>query len=127
MQKELEEVSKIEVFNKIGEYARNKGFDVAFFKSKLPRIKPIDFEGEIKSIEDIKMAFEYVYVDYIHIYKSEGNLLLSIYFDDCRTLSAVPNVSYYEMFDMSDVARFIKGEEELLFSEAVSFIDKSKY
>lgn len=105
------ETSKVELFNKIGEYAKRKGFKIKFFSWK--RI-PMNYYA----MDDIELGE----MRYIHILDSNMDMLLSIYYDD-KDMGASVGVPYYELYDCNDIERFfVDEEEEQLLFDRVKFL-----
>ena len=109
---EFQEVSEVAIFNEIGDYAENQGYDVVYFKSLFPKIK----EDKIDLSNPTMDNFNYKYIHYIHIYGDEG-LKVSIYFDVDSLVCLFQEFPYYELYDMNDVERFLATDED----EAVLF------
>ena len=94
---EFQELSEVPLFNLIGCYADQKGYDVVYFKTLMP-----------KGRDD---NFEYKYMHYIHLYKDE-EMKISIYFDKHNLGSMFPEYPYYELYDRCDTERFLDTDEE---------------
>lgn len=103
--------SEINLFNKIGDYVISKNFHPVYFKSK--NISSYNSE-ELKIVE----------VHYIHIYDDNGSLKASIYYDGEGSILSLMEQPYYELYDLSDVKKFLTGKEEelLLFNEVKSLL-----
>lgn len=103
--------SEINLFNKIGDYVISKNFHPVYFKSK--NISGYNSE-ELKIVE----------VHYIHIYDDNGSLKASIYYDGEGSILSLMEQPYYELYDLSDVKKFLTGKEEelLLFNEVKSLL-----
>ena len=103
--------SEVDLFNRIGDYATSKNFHPVYFKSK--NISSYNSE-ELKIVE----------VHYIHIYDDNGSLKVSIYYDGEGSILSLMEQPYYELYDLSDVKRFLTGKEEelLLFNEVKSIL-----
>ena len=99
----FQEKSEIEIFNKIGEFAINKNYNVVFFK-----VKAINSFGEELKLADIH---------YIHIYKNE-ELKISIFYDKEGTTLSYLGQPYYELYNGRSTKCFICGEEDKLFKVA---------
>ena len=105
---EFQEVSEVAIFNEIGDYAENQGYDVVYFKSLFPKMN-----------KDNLGNFEYKYVQYIHIYGDEG-LKVSIYFDVDSLICLFQEFPYYELYDLNEVERYLATEEgEILLFNSV--------
>ena len=111
---EVQSKSEIDLFNKIGDYAIDKNYHPVYFKSK----KPSNYNEE-----NIRM----VDVHYIHIYNDNG-LKASIYYDGEGSMLSHMGQPYYELYDLSDVKRFLKNEEDelTLFNEVKLLFIKIK-
>ena len=109
---EFQEVSEVAIFNEIGDYAENQGYDVVYFKSLFPKIKKDKIDLSNPTMDN----FDYKYIHYIHIYGNEG-LKVSIYFDVDSLVRLSQEIPYYELYDMNDVERFLATDED----EAVLF------
>ena len=112
---ELQEVSEVAIFNGIGDYAENQGYDVVYFKSLFPKMNKDNLGLSSLNMDDI----EYKYVHYIHIYGDEG-LKVSIYFDVDSLVCLFQEFPYYELYDMNEVERYLATEEgEILLFNSV--------
>ena len=109
---EFQEVSEVAIFNEIGDYAENQGYDVVYFKSLFPKIKKDKIDLSNPTMDN----FDYKYIHYIHIYGDEG-LKVSIYFDVDSLVCLFQEFPYYELYDMNDVERYLATDED----EAVLF------
>ena len=109
---EFQEVSEVAIFNEIGDYAENQGYDVVYFKSLFHKIKKDKIDLSNPTMDN----FDYKYIHYIHIYGDEG-LKVSIYFDVDSLVRLSQEIPYYELYDMNDVERFLATDED----EAVLF------
>ena len=109
---EFQEVSEVAIFNEIGHYAENQGYDVVYFKSLFPKRNKDNLGLSRLAMDDI----EYKYVHYVHIYGDEG-LKVSIYFDVDSLVCLFQEFPYYELYDMNDVERYLATDED----EAVLF------
>ena len=109
---EFQEVSEVAIFNEIGNYAENQGYDVVYFKSLFPKIKKDKIDLSNPTMDN----FDYKYIHYIHIYGDEG-LKVSIYFDVDNLVRLSQEIPYYELYDMNDVERYLATDED----EAVLF------
>ena len=96
---EFQELSEVPLFNLIGCYADQKGYDVVYFKTLMP-----------KGRDD---NFEYKYMHYIHLYKDE-EMKISIYFDKHNLGCMFPEYPYYELYDRCDTERFLNTDEEAM-------------
>lgn len=112
----IQEHSEKAIFNEIGAYAIERGYEVILFKSKIPKLKDLKNNDVEIDFED---AIELVDMHYIHILKDEV-LKVSIYYDEYNAASFVPSSSYYEIYDMIDIERFNDNEDGkiALFEEA---------
>ena len=110
--KEFQEVSEVAIFNEIGDYAENQGYDVVYFKSLFPKMNKDNLGLSSMTMDDL----EYKYVHYVHIYGDEG-LKVSIYFDVDGLVNLFQTCPYYELYDMNDVERYLATNED----EAVLF------
>ena len=108
---EVQSKSEIDLFNKIGDYAIDKNYHPVYFKSK----KPSNYNEENIRIVD---------VHYIHIYDDNGSLKASIYYDGEGSMLSFMDQPYYELYNLSDVRKFLTGKEEelLLFNEVKSLL-----
>lgn len=106
----VQQQSEVELFNRIGDYATSKNFHPVYFKSK--NISNCNSE-EPKIVE----------VHYIHIYNDNG-LKVSIYYDGEGSILSLMEQPYYELYDLSNVRKFLTGKEEelLLFNEVKSIL-----
>lgn len=95
-----QETSEIALFNKIGEYATSKEYDVVYFKSKLPKLVTIESSYEM----------QYKYMHYIHVLEN-NEFILSIYYDKYNIGALYPESPYYELYDGSDVDRFLETDD----------------
>ena len=109
---EFQEVSEVALFNEIGDYAENQGYDVVYFKSLFPKMNKDNLGLSSLTMDDI----EYKYVHYIHIYEDIG-LKVSIYFDVDGSVCLFQEFPYYELYDMNDVERYLATDED----EAILF------
>ena len=109
---EFQEVSEVAIFNEIGDYAENQGYDVVYFKSLFPKRNKDKIDLSNPTMDN----FDYKYIHYIHIYGDEG-LKVSIYFDVDSLVRLSQEIPYYELYDMNDVERYLATEE----GEAVLF------
>jgi len=106
---EVQSKSEIDLFNKIGDYAIDKNYHPVYFKSK----KPSNYNEE-----NIRM----VDVHYIHIYNDNG-LKASVYYDGEGSMLSHMGQLYYELYDLSDTKRFLRGkEDELLLLNEVRLL-----
>ena len=107
----VQQQSEVELFNRIGDYVTSKNFHPVYFKSK--NISNYNSE-ELKIVE----------VHYIHIYDDNGSLKASIYYDGEGSILSLMEQPYYELYDLSDVRKFLTGKEEelLLFNEVKSLL-----
>ncbi|MGL5713378.1 MAG: hypothetical protein ACRCX2_10195 [Paraclostridium sp.] len=108
---EFTEISEIPIFNVIGEYAKQKYYDVTYFKVLLPKLK--------NASDTFTLEFDYKYLYYVQA-KEEGSMVLSIYYDDCD-LGGVMGRPYYELHDGYDIERFLETCED-----EVELFDKAK-
>ena len=109
---EFQEVSEVAIFNEIGNYAENQGYDVVYFKSLFPKRNKDNLGLSNPTMDN----FNYKYIHYIHIYGDEG-LKVSIYFDVDSLVCLFQEFPYYELYDMNDVERYLATDED----EAVLF------
>lgn len=99
----FQEKSEIEIFNKIGELAINKNYNVVFFKAKVIN----SFGEELKLVD----------MHYIHIYKNE-ELKISIFYDREGTTLSYLGQPYYELYNGYNTKCFLYDEEDKLFKVA---------
>ena len=112
---EFQEVSEVAIFNEIGDYAENQGYDVVYFKSLFPKRNKDNLGLSSLNMNDL----EYKYVHYVHIYGDEG-LKVSIYFDVDSLVCLFQEFPYYELYDLNDVERYLATEEgEILLFNSV--------
>lgn len=106
------EVSDIELFNSIGQYAKEQGFNVLYFKVLHPKLE--------KASDGFEFGYEYLH--YIHI--KDEQLVVSIYFD-IKDLAGVVGRPYFELYDCSDVERFLDNdiEQELLIDKVKEILN----
>lgn len=91
--------SEIEIFNKIGEYSKTKGYNVVYFKVKTSKYR-----------NDIKHDY---YIHFVHLVK-DYDIKFSIYYDKFNITSKLVDYSYYELFDGYEAERFgICNEEKI--------------
>ena len=109
---EFQEVSEVAIFNEIGDYAENQGYNVVYFKSLFPKMNKDNLGLSSLTMDN----FNYKYIHYIHIYGDEG-LKVSIYFDVDSLVCLFQEFPYYELYDMNDVERYLATDED----EAVLF------
>ena len=117
---EFQEVSEVAIFNEIGNYAENQGYDVVYFKSLFPKMNKDNLGLSSLTMNDL----EYKYVHYVHIYGDEG-LKVSIYFDVDSLVCLFQEFPYYELYDLNDVKRgdvFVRKYDEFM-----SIVDREKY
>ena len=89
--------SEVKLFNTIGNFATDKGYNSVYFKTKTIGIH----EDNFRTVD----------VHYIHIYDG-SKLNVSIYYDKDRSILSNLNIPYYEMYDGSKTKRFFANEEE---------------
>ena len=104
--------SEVDLFNKIGDYTISKGYHPVYFKST--KMSNYYNNKELKIVD----------VHYIHIYDDNGSLKASIYYDGEGSMLSFMDQPYYELYNLSDVRKFLTGKEEelLLFNEVKSLL-----
>ena len=104
--------SEINLFNKIGDYVISKDYHPVYFKSN--KMSNYYNNKELKIVD----------VHYIHIYDDNGSLKASIYYDGEGSMLSFMDQPYYELYNLSDVRKFLTGKEEelLLFKEVKSLL-----
>ena len=104
--------SEVYLFNKIGDYTISKGYHPVYFKST--KMSNYYNNKELKIVD----------VHYIHVYDDNGLLKISIYYDGEGSMLSFMDQPYYELYNLSDVRKFItvKEEELLLFNELKSLL-----
>ena len=104
--------SEINLFNKIGDYVISKDYHPVYFKSN--KMSNYYNNKELKIVD----------VHYIHIYDDNGSLKASIYYDGEGSMLSFMDQPYYELYNLSDVRKFLTGKEEelLLFNEVKSLL-----
>ena len=104
--------SEIDLFNKIGDYVISKDYHPVYFKSN--KMSNYYNNKELKIVD----------VHYIHIYDDNGSLKASIYYDGEGSMLSFMDQPYYELYNLSDIKRFLKNEEEelLLFNIVKSLL-----
>jgi len=104
--------SEIDLFNKIGDYVISKDYHPVYFKSN--KMSNYYNNKELKIVD----------VHYIHVYDDNGLLKISIYYDGEGSMLSFMDQPYYELYNLSDVRKFLTGKEEelLLFNEVKSLL-----
>ena len=104
--------SEVDLFNKIGDYTISKGYHPVYFKST--KMSNYYNNKELKIVD----------VHYIHVYDDNGLLKISIYYDGGGSMLSFMDQPYYELYNLSDVRKFLTGKEEelLLFNEVKSLL-----
>jgi len=104
--------SEIDLFNKIGDYVISKDYHPVYFKSN--KMSNYYNNKELKIVG----------VHYIHVYDDNGLLKISIYYDGEGSMLSFMDQPYYELYNLSDVRKFLTGKEEelLLFNEVKSLL-----
>lgn len=102
----IQSKSEVSIFNIIGTFATDKGYNPIYFKTK--------------SLSTYNDDLRLVDVHYIHIY-DDFDLKVSIYYDKNKSILSNINIPYYEMYDGSKTKRFFdnKEDETTLVNEAV--------
>jgi len=104
--------SEVDLFNKIGDYVISKDYHPVYFKSN--KMSNYYNNKELKIVD----------VHYIHVYDDNGLLKISIYYDGEGSMLSFMDQPYYELYNLSDVRKFLTGKEEelLLFNEVKSLL-----
>ena len=102
----IQSKSEVSIFNIIGTFATDKGYNPIYFKTK--------------SLSTYNDDLRLVDVHYIHIY-DDFDLKVSIYYDKNKSILSNINIPYYEMYDGSKTKRFFdnKEDETTLVNEVV--------
>ena len=102
----IQSKSEVRIFNIIGTFAADKGYNPIYFKTK--------------SLSTYNDDLRLVDVHYIHIY-DDFDLKVSIYYDKNKSILSNINIPYYEMYDGSKTKRFFdnKEDETTLVNEVV--------
>jgi len=102
----IQSKSEVGIFNIIGTFATDKGYNPIYFKTK--------------SLSTYNDDLRLVDVHYIHIY-DDFDLKVSIYYDKNKSILSNINIPYYEMYDGSKTKRFFdnKEDETTLVNEVV--------
>lgn len=99
LREEFQIKSEIPLFNLIGGYAEEKGYNAVYFKVLRPKIATVDGD------------FEYKYMYYIHLYKDD-EMKLSIYYDKYNLGSMFLECPYFELYDKLNIKRFLDIDED---------------
>lgn len=93
----IQSKSEVSIFNIIGTFATDKGYNPIYFKTK--------------SLSTYNDDLRLVDVHYIHIY-DDFDLKVSIYYDKNKSILSNINIPYYEMYDGSKTKRFFDNKED---------------